>query len=141
MREPASPADDSISEILDSIDLGETKKTEEIKKEPLPLEKEAEPAGEFMLTLVDGEHENKNFILKDNTSIGRSPSNDIALKAPKVSRQHAAINVYNNQYIIIDLKSSNGVYVNGTKVDECVLKPGDEISIGGYKFLFVRTQR
>lgn len=134
--------DDSISEILNSIDLDDTKKPqEEAKKESLSLDKEVEATGEFMLTLVDGDNETKNFVLKENTSIGRSPSNDITLKAPKVSRQHAAINVYNNQYIIIDLKSSNGVFVNGTKVDECVLKPGDEVSIGGYKFLFVRTQR
>lgn len=134
--------DDSISEILNSIDLDDTKKPqEEAKKEPLSLDKEVETAGEFMMALVDGDNETKNFVLKENTSIGRSPSNDITLKAPKVSRQHAAINVYNNQYIIIDLKSSNGVFVNGTKVDECVLKAGDEVSIGGYKFLFVRTQR
>lgn len=134
--------DDSISEILSSIEIDDTKKPqpEVVKKEPVSLEKELEATGEFMLTLVDGDNETKNFTLKENTSIGRSPSNDITLKAPKVSRQHAAINVYNNQYIIIDLKSSNGVFVNGTKVDECILKPGDEVSIGGYKFLFVRTQ-
>ncbi|MBI2339478.1 MAG: FHA domain-containing protein [Deltaproteobacteria bacterium] len=74
--------------------------------------------------------------MKDNVSIGRSPSNDLVLTAPKVSRQHAAINKYKDQYIIIDLKSSNGVYVNGRKVDEHVLMEGDQISVGGYKFVF-----
>ena len=76
------------------------------------------------------------FEMKDNVSIGRSPSNDLVLKAARVSRQHAAINKYKDQYIIIDLKSSNGVYVNGRKCDEHTLQEGDEISIGGYKFVF-----
>jgi len=48
--------------------------------------------------------------------------------------------MYNNQFIIIDLKSSNGIYVNGAKVDESVLKEGDEVSVGGYKFLFSKKK-
>lgn len=76
------------------------------------------------------------YVLRDNVSIGRSPSNDLVLKAAKVSRQHAAINKYKNQFLIIDLKSSNGVFVNGKKVEEHTLENNDEISIGGYKMIF-----
>lgn len=136
--------EDSISEILHSINLeGE----ENAAAAATPQAKSPATAANvvkktekavYKLSLIEGEHEIPEFTLKDNTSIGRSPSNDITLKAPKVSRQHAAINMYNDQHIIIDLKSSNGVYVNGTKVDECVLNPGDEVSIGGYKFLFTK---
>lgn len=133
---PGQPKqDDSISDILQSIQLEDNEKPQE----PLSLETEVKSqTGQPMLTLVEGEHEQTEFVVKDNTSIGRSPSNDVVLKAPKVSRQHAAINRYNEQHILIDLKSSNGVYVNGAKVDEAVLNPGDEVSIGGYKFIFCK---
>lgn len=129
-----SPADDSISEILESISLEDSLSLDKPTPAVSPTAKADGEAG-HVLTLTEGEHETREFSLKDNISIGRSPTNDIVLKAPKVSRQHAAINKYNNQFIIIDLKSSNGVYVNGQKVDECVLNSGDEISIGGYKFV------
>jgi len=128
---------DSISEILDSIKLEESQSIgKQGSEEEIPLELDADSDTGYFLTLIEGEHETKEYSLKDNISIGRSPTNEVVLKAPKVSRQHAAINMYNNQFIIIDLKSSNGVYVNGQKIDECVLSPGDEVSVGGYKFIF-----
>jgi len=128
--------DDSISDILDSINIEESAKQEEAKEEHIPIEAPVKQGNNYVLTLTEGDLDQNEFPLKENTSIGRSSSNDIVLKAPKVSRQHAAINMYNNQFIIIDLKSSNGVYVNGAKVDECVLNIGDEVSVGGYKFIF-----
>jgi len=127
--------ENSISHILNSLPTEDVLPEDNSKSLPLDVEK-PDTGSMFYLKLIDGEHEQKEFPLKDNVAIGRSPSSDIMLKAPKVSRQHAAINMYNNQYIIIDLKSSNGVYVNGTKIDECVLNPGDEVSVGGYRFKF-----
>lgn len=129
--------DDSISNILDSIRIDD-----EDAVAPATAEIAAASAAiqtDFKLILLQGDLDDRVFAVKDNTAIGRSPSNDVVLKEPKVSRQHAAINKYNEHYILIDLKSSNGVYVNGTKVDECVLHPGDEISIGGYKFSFQKN--
>lgn len=127
-------AEDSISHILDSIRLeGEDDANAPVANAPVAANviKTA-----FKLIMIQGDLDQDIFAVNDNTSIGRSPSNDVVLKEPKVSRQHAAINKYNENYILIDLKSSNGVYVNGTKIDECVLHSGDEISIGGYKFVF-----
>ena len=95
------------------------------------------PGYKLVFTATENDLDFKEFVLKDdNISIGRSPSNDLVLKAPKVSRQHAAINKYKDQYLIIDLKSSNGVFVNSQKIDEYNLNDGDEISIGGYKMIF-----
>ena len=126
--------DDSISEILDSIKLDDEDSESSGAIDLAPKKESFSPS--YKLSVIQGDSDTKEFILGENTSIGRSPSNDIPLKEPKVSRQHAAINKYNESYILIDLKSSNGVYVNGTKIDEVVLNPGDEISIGGHKFLF-----
>ena len=124
--------DDSISNILDSIKIDgeDAESASAVHTTP-----QGSP-GDYYLKSIDGDLDIKEYVIKENLSIGRSPSNDITLKAPKVSRQHAAINRYNNQFIIIDLKSSNGVFVNGAKVDEYVLKVGDEVSVGGYRFLF-----
>lgn len=126
--------DDSISELLESIKL-----EDDAEAESKAVDISAAASGnktDHKLSVIQGDLETKEFMLKDNTSIGRSPSNDVVLKEPKVSRQHAAINKYNDKYILIDLKSSNGVYVNGAKVDEVVLNAGDEITVGGHKFLF-----
>lgn len=90
----------------------------------------------LIFTEVEAELDFSEFALKENVSIGRSPSNDLVLKAAKVSRQHAAINKYKDKFVIIDLKSSNGVFVNGKKIDEQTLEEGDEISVGGYRMLF-----
>ena len=68
--------------------------------------------------------------------IGRSPSNDIVLKEPKVSRKHAEIQYIGGKYILLDLESSNGTFVGGKRVSEQVLQPNDEIVIGNTKMLF-----
>jgi hemoglobin-like flavoprotein len=98
-------------------------------------------SAKFKLVFIPGEMTSnlEQFELKDNISIGRSPSNDLVLRAPKMSRQHAAINKYKDEYILIDLKSSNGVFVNGKKIDEHTLEEGDELSIGGYKMIFEKN--
>lgn len=134
---PDPQKEDSISDILDSIRLdGEDEAPSETAA---PSNEAPKKKTDYKLTLTQGDLDTKEYPLQANTSIGRSPSNDVVLKEPKVSRQHAAINLYNGKYIMVDLKSSNGVYVNGSKIDETVLNAGDEISIGGYKFIFMKN--
>ncbi len=105
---------------------------------PKPL---ASPSTDsYKLVFTEGAPENMTeFVLNENVSIGRSPSNDVVFPAPKVSRQHAAINKYKDKYILIDLKSSNGVFVNGKKVDEHTLEEGDDISISGFRMIFKKV--
>ncbi len=98
-----------------------------------PFEPGLSIIGKNVLTFL---YNKRRKSLGENVSIGRSPSNDLVLPAAKVSRQHAAINKYKDRYILIDLKSSNGVFVNGRKIDEHTLEEGDEISVGGYRFVF-----
>ncbi len=67
-------------------------------------------------------------------SIGRASDNRIVLDHPQVSRHHALIERMGTRYRIRDLKSSNGVFVNGARVErEAWLKEGDEIRIGSMK--------
>lgn len=130
---PSTTEEDSISEILDSIRLGD-EESEDVSIRLKPTEKTGQ--AQYKLSVLQGPLDAREFDVKDNTSIGRSAANDVVIQEPKISRQHAAINKYNDNYILIDLKSSNGVYVNGVKIDEVILNPGDEISIGSAKFLF-----
>ncbi len=70
-------------------------------------------------------------------SIGRTPDNDLMLPSPTISRQHALIQYVNNQYVFSDLKSSNGVLVNGKRISRpAKLKTGDVIEIEPYKLTF-----
>jgi pSer/pThr/pTyr-binding forkhead associated (FHA) protein len=76
-------------------------------------------------------------IEKDVTFIGRLVSiNDIVLKDPFVSRQHALIKFKDNQFIIYDFNSSGGVLVNNERVKMQSLNSGDEIKLGHTVLIF-----
>ncbi|MHB9035232.1 MAG: FHA domain-containing protein [Armatimonadota bacterium] len=69
--------------------------------------------------------------------IGREATNQIALTSDSTaSRRHATITSANGEYTIRDEGSSNGTFVNGARITEQKLTPGDEIQIGGSKFRF-----
>ena len=89
------------------------------------------------LTIIAG-HDNvgKVFQIKGTLTIGRSHTNQVVLKDAKASRQHAEIRVQGNEYVLIDLNSSNGSMVNGHKVTEQILAPNDEIQIGDFVMQF-----
>lgn len=64
-------------------------------------------------------------------TIGRNPGNNILLNNNTVSRNHAQITILDNgQLILKDLGSSNGTYINGTRINENYLKHGDRINCG-----------
>ncbi len=130
--------DDSISSILRSIPLEEEEAFDSPAAEPglSTVVEFQENAPKARLISIEGDLEPKEIILGENTSLGRSPSNDIILKEAKVSRQHAAINLIDGKYVLVDLKSSNGVFVNGHKIEEHALEPGDEISVGSCKMRY-----
>jgi adenylate cyclase len=68
--------------------------------------------------------------LKSDVSIGRTEGNDLVLNHPSVSRKHARLEGRNNFWWIIDLKSTNGVKVNGNLVTEAQIGAGDKVLIG-----------
>lgn len=68
--------------------------------------------------------------LKANLAVGRTEGNELILNHPSVSRKHARFEGRGNHWWIIDLKSTNGVKVNGNAVTEAQVNPGDRILIG-----------
>ena len=73
--------------------------------------------------------------------VGRDPSNDVVLSSPNVSRFHAQVERVGQRYRVADLRSSNGTFVNGERVDGAAwLKPDDSIRIGQYRFVMGKDQ-
>ncbi len=68
--------------------------------------------------------------LNGETTVGRTEGNSIILNHPSVSRKHAKFETRNETWWIIDLKSTNGVKINGTLVAEAQVNAGDTILIG-----------
>lgn len=82
----------------------------------------------------------KTFYLnKETVTVGKLESNDFYLNDNSVSRSHCKFIKSKNTYKIVDLKSTNGTYVNGKRISEEILKVGDNITVGRtiIKFLVV----
>src|SRR5688500_12288602 len=68
--------------------------------------------------------------LRGELSLGRTEGNDVILNHPSVSRKQARLEARNDHWWIVDLKSTNGVKVNGNLVTEAQVNAGDKIHIG-----------
>lgn len=80
---------------------------------------------------------NKIFPL-DRTviNIGRRVDNHLNIEDPRVSRLHAQLRAIDGHYVIFDLNSTGGTFVNGERVKKVRLKPGDVISLAGILLVF-----
>ncbi len=89
-------------------------------------------SGAFQLVMLRGPQPEKVFNLtKDTIAIGRESANDIIINDPEVSRQHARLIRQDEAYIMEDLGSTNGTFINGTRtVGPNLLSDGDEIDLG-----------
>jgi pSer/pThr/pTyr-binding forkhead associated (FHA) protein len=80
--------------------------------------------------------------LESSTRIGRRPDNDIVLDDDEVSRYHAVVIDTGSSFVISDLRSTNGVHVQGRRIrGSATLSDGDHIRIGGYEFTFQISPR
>jgi len=84
--------------------------------------------------LLDGKV--SEFPLTGRTTLGRHPANTLRLADREVSKEHAVIERAGNTYLVKDLGSSNGTYVNGRRIREHRLKDGDEITLGNSRLTF-----
>ncbi|MGC9089957.1 MAG: FHA domain-containing protein, partial [Caldisericia bacterium] len=68
--------------------------------------------------------------------IGRSSTCDVRVDDPQVSRIHSLIYFKDGRYYLKDLDSENGTFINGKKISDTVINPGDKIEIGNYSIEF-----
>ncbi len=73
-------------------------------------------------------------LVRESLTVGRRESCDIPLRFPNISGMHCQLNFRNGYWFIRDLNSTNGVKVNGARVQEKVLHPRDELTIGKRKY-------
>jgi two-component system NtrC family sensor kinase len=92
------------------------------------------------LFVMQGRDRGKRFELPAELTLGRDGSNLIQLNDSEASRQHARLRKDEAGYILTDLNSSNGSFVNNEPVKERLLKTGDRVLLGRSLMLFTDTQ-
>lgn len=106
----------------------------EKKKAPVtakPEEEEKVCMGFPNLVMITGPSSGRKIPLLPMTmSIGREHDNNIELKDPDVGRYHARILYRNGKFLLEDLESSNGTWVNGERITDATLRNGDRVKIG-----------
>ncbi len=76
---------------------------------------------------------------RDVTMIGRHPDSEVFLDDITVSRRHVRVRRHDgDEFFVDDQGSLNGTYVNRERVDSRLLRNGDEVQVGRYRFTFVQ---
>ena len=88
------------------------------------------------LVLIKDGNETSFPLTRDTYTLGRHRNNDIVISDPKVSSFHARIDRTSEGFVVVDLKSRNGSFVNGKKIESGVLKTGDEVRLGTARLVY-----
>lgn len=97
-------------------------------------------AGSGVLVVKRGPEVGAKYVLgSDTTRAGRHPESEIFLDDITVSRRHAEFVRQASDYVVRDVGSLNGTYVNRERIEEARLTSGDEVQIGKFKLLFLLT--
>ena len=90
----------------------------------------------YALVVERGPRSGMTFVLNQgNTTVGRHPESDIFLNDVTVSRHHCRFRLSENALSVEDSGSTNGTYVNDTRVDQSPLEAGDEVLVGRFHFV------
>jgi pSer/pThr/pTyr-binding forkhead associated (FHA) protein len=102
---------------------------------------DALPAGSALLVVRRGPNAGSRFLLdSDVTTTGRHPDSDIFLDDVTVSRRHAEFRrTPEGTFLVRDVGSLNGTYVNKERIDQVLLNHGDEVQVGKYRLRFYAT--
>jgi pSer/pThr/pTyr-binding forkhead associated (FHA) protein len=93
--------------------------------------------GTALLVVLRGPNTGARFLLdSDEVSSGRHPDSDIFLDDVTVSRKHATFRHEGDDFLVRDVGSLNGTYVNRERIEEITLKTGDEVQIGKFRLVF-----
>jgi pSer/pThr/pTyr-binding forkhead associated (FHA) protein/ribosomal protein L40E len=102
---------------------------------------DALPTGSALLVVLRGPNAGSRFLLDtESVSAGRHPDSDIFLDDVTVSRRHAQFRRTTDGFVVSDVGSLNGTYVNRDRIDEVLLTNGDEVQIGKYRLVYYASQ-
>jgi pSer/pThr/pTyr-binding forkhead associated (FHA) protein len=97
----------------------------------------AKPLRPHFLELLRGVSAVPRYELnKAEMVLGREPGVDLMLSGDQVSRRHALLRRRNQEYTIIDLDSSHGIYLNGVKVHSALLRDEDVVQLADVVFVY-----
>ena len=88
------------------------------------------------LVLVEQGRETSFPLARETCTLGRHKNNDVVITDPKVSSFHARIDRTPEGFVLVDLKSRNGSFVNGHRVETALLRTGDELRLGAAKLVY-----
>ena len=108
-------------------DFGHTMVYSPDRAAPRKLSAPSAPPAERTLLVGAGR---RTVLSGDRLVIGRSRDCDLVLDDPNVSRRHAEVRRDGEQWVAVDLGSTNGIRVNGRRVEETALEPGDQLTLG-----------
>jgi pSer/pThr/pTyr-binding forkhead associated (FHA) protein len=98
---------------------------------------EALPAGFALLVVQRGPNAGSRFLLdKQVTTAGRGPDSDIFLDDVTVSRRHAVFTRTDDGFVVEDVGSLNGTYLNRERIEKAEVGNGDEVQIGKFRLMF-----
>lgn len=90
-----------------------------------------------LILTLKGRELDKFLVGRGKVVIGRSPECDITIDNPAVSRKHATLEFKHESYVLTDLGSANGTFLNGHKItEEQAVKPGDVIGVAKFELQF-----
>ena len=115
---------------------------EEAADEPTSGVAESLPPGSALLVVKRGPNAGSRFLLDaDVTTAGRHPDSDIFLDDVTVSRRHAEFLREGGGFVVRDVGSLNGTYLNRERIDVATLAGGDEVQVGKYRLVFLTGSR
>src|SRR5262245_53409047 len=99
------------------------------------------PPGAGLLVVTRGPNAGSRLALtKPTTTVGRHPESDIFLDDITVSRRHAELDRTESGFVLRDVGSLNGTYLNRERVEEAPVRNGDELQVGKFKLVFFAGQ-
>ena len=117
--------------------------TEKLKTRPQGTDRQAFfETYQAKLVSLTGRHAGMEYALdRDCVTMGRGPGVDLAFDDPAMSRQHAAVDYADGGFRIRDLGSTNGLRINGNRVQAEDIKHGDRLEVGTQVFQLVVEER
>ena len=85
------------------------------------------------LEFLNGSLSGQRIMVFKDTTIGRSSENDIALSEKTISASHCRIKVVNDEFVIEDLNSTNGTFIDGQKISKQNIAQGNELQLSSIK--------
>jgi pSer/pThr/pTyr-binding forkhead associated (FHA) protein len=125
----------SLTALEGALEHGEGAAVEQVLEEQ-------PPAGTALLVVKRGPNAGSRFLLDaDVTTAGRHPESDIFLDDVTVSRRHAEFVREGDHFLVRDVGSLNGTYLDRERIESAGLAGGDEVQIGKYRLVFLAGPR